>query len=153
MKSWISALLSQTKAVGSSCMMLSCQIRAWSQAEPSPPASSVCSHSDAMAGAQCESCVNWNKTPHRTKVKNGGIDKGESSPKMFRGGYSSKRISFAHRAFPNTQQLHPEKTLLPLYVVLLAQGELVFHGIRSEQCILELPFLNIKNNLGLYPKK
>lgn len=73
---------------------------------------------------------------------------------MFRGGYSSKRISFANRACPNTQQLHPEKTLRPLYGVLLVLlGELIFHGIKSEHCILELSFLNLKNSLGLYPKK
>lgn len=46
------------------------------------------------------------------------------------------------------------RRLFCLYIFLLVLvGELVFHGIRSEQCILELPFLNLKNNLGLYPKK
>lgn len=63
-----------------------------------------------------ESCANWNKISHQTEVKNGGIDKRGSSPKMFSGGYSSKRIYFVSRACPNTQQLHPEKTLLPLYI-------------------------------------
>lgn len=105
-----------------------------------------------MAGVQCENCVNWNKIPHQTRVKNRGIDTGESSPKMFRGAYSSKRI--CQQSLPKSQQLQPERTLLPQYAVLLALlRELVFHGIRSEQCILELLFLNLKINLVLYPKK
>lgn len=62
---------------------------------------------------------------------------GENSPKMFRGGYSNKRIYFINRACPNSQQLHPEKTPLPL-VLLALLGELVFHGISS--AYLNYPF-------------
>lgn len=150
MKNWIFALLSQMKAVGNSCAKYVPDLRQSLLLLLLQSAHTVM----PVVGTWCESCINWNKIPHQTKVKNRGIDKGESSPKMFRGGYSSKGIYFVNKTCPNTQQLHPERTLLPLYEVLLALlDKLVFHGIRSEQRILELPFLNLKSNLGLYPKK